>query len=121
MKKILFLFSALMGFMLIQGCIAGGHHATIVVADFDERCWFEDHWVYRIYEGDHWVYRRWYNERWEYERRDVIIWETQKWEKKSRGDRDDGRRYENENSSEEKQGEKKGHKPEERKKNKNKN
>lgn len=101
MKKTLFAISALSFVFFFPGC-APGRYSTVIVAQYDERCWFEDHWVYRFREGDHWVFRRWFTNRWEDERRESSVWETIKWERKARSDRDDGRVYENENNSAEK-------------------
>jgi len=75
---------------------------VVVVSDYDERFWLEDHWVYRFSYGDQFVYRRWYNDRWEDERRESSFWGKIKWERASHNDRDDGRRFENEQNREEK-------------------
>ena len=97
MRKFMICLSAISIFVLLQGCAATHHRsATIVVIDYDERCWLDGHWVYRFREGNHIYYRRWLNNRWEEERREAGYWEKQKWERKFRSDRDDGRRYEHE-------------------------
>lgn len=89
------LFSAVAVLALFQGCFAGYQRSTVVVVDYDERCWYDGYWVYRFHEGERFVYRRWYSNRWEEVRREPVYWEKQKWERKSRNDRDDGRRYDN--------------------------
>ncbi len=104
MKKTLFLFSILTVLMLFQGCFMG-YRSSLIVSDYDERCWYGDHWVYRFYEGNHWTYRYWQNSRWENERSPSAVFETQKWVKKSHNDRDDGRKYDNENDSRDNNGE----------------
>jgi|GEM_PF-1423687 len=101
MKKILFLFSAVTVLLLLQGCFSGYHRSVVVIADYDERCWYEGHWVYRIYEGDRWIYRHWYNNRWENDSHQPVYWQSQKWERKAHNERDDGRRYENDKNHEE--------------------
>ena len=104
MKKILFLFAALAGLALFQGC-ATHYRASYVVTDYDERCWYGDHWVYRFHDGDRVIYRRWHNNSWIEERNEGAFWLRQKWVKKSRSERDDGRRYDDDDRDGGKSGE----------------
>ena len=113
MKKILFFFSALSVLILFPGCMTG-YHSVVVVSDYDERCWLENHWVYRFYESDRWIYRRWYQDRWEEDRREDHFWLKVKWERAARDTRDDGRKYDNDQNrqgKQEKSGENKGKSP----------
>jgi len=119
MKKILFFLSALSVLVLFPGCMTG-YRTVVVVSDYDERCWFEGHWVYRFYEGDRWLYRRWYNDRWEIETREIVFWQTQKWERTARNNRDDGRKYEHEQNNEEKKENNSGKKQDNKQENKHK-
>ena len=95
MKRTLLFLALMMSLTLFLGCYAGHYstRASVVLVDYDERFWFDDHWVYRFRVGDGWHYRSWYNNRWEDERRENSFWQNQKWERKSRNERDDGRIY----------------------------
>ena len=60
---------------------------------YDERCWVNDHWVYRFYANGRWVYRAWRNDRWVEESPGEGYYRKYKWEKHDHNDLDDGRRW----------------------------
>ncbi|MEI6846259.1 MAG: hypothetical protein WCK36_04345 [Candidatus Firestonebacteria bacterium] len=102
MKKLLFAFSMLTVLLLLQGCFPVYYRTTAVTVAYDERCWYDGQWVYRFHEGNRYFYRRWDNNSWRDLKHDSPHWQTLKWERKSRADRDDGRRYDDDDREEQK-------------------